>query len=487
MDDLLVLVKGKSASDPQLRAVRKKVKKGTADFNDTAQYSEALSKLIGKNLSANILDIPPDVREELCTELLEYGYTDINELLNDVQISLDEKNGIHIRPQKAAFPAERVQQYVHSLIDPTVDDSTIKRRAKAGSETITKSFHDDYMKKNAAFRSDAGLKCYIVRTAAYKCCEWCSNIAGRYPYDVWEMPEDIFRRHDNCDCRTILENGRERQDVWTKRTWEVPETGPGAESPAVFTEEQAKAIEQRNLQQFRGVKINNSSIDKSEINDIISLRDDNSLYKPVTQEAIDRVPKLDIFDDDEMNKRHQQAAKDLLTEVKRRNDVPVGTEFSIRYDKDMKPLKDEVYRQGKVGSTKFEDLGEPFHVFHNHGSGETFSLTDIQSFVDINNALSITAVGNNGNNYCLSRLPDNKPNAYGFFLRNKSRTTIYSVNDVNISLAKLSDSIEREKLKPVIEKLSDEQKADLARAIISQIYKCLKGGAKYGFKYTEPS
>ncbi|MCR4887917.1 MAG: hypothetical protein K5979_01885 [Ruminococcus sp.] len=131
--------------------------------------------------------------------------------------------------------------------------------------------------------------------------------------------------------------------------------------------------------------------------------------------------------------------------------------------------------------------GEPFHVFHNHGSGETFSLTDIQSFVDINNALSITAVGNNGNNYCLSRLTDNKPNAYGFFLRNKSRTTIYSVNDVNISLAKLSDSIEREKLKPVIEKLSDEQKADLARAIISQIYKCLKGGAKYGFKYTEPS
>ena len=277
MDDLLVLVKGKSASDPLLRAVRKKVQKGTADFNDTAQYSEALSKLIGKNLSANILDIPPDVREELSTELLEYGYTDINELLNDVQISLDEKNGIHIRPQRADFPTERVEQFVHSLIDPTVDDSTIKRRARAGSETITKSFHDDYMKKNAAFRSDAGLKCYIVRTAAYKCCEWCSNIAGRYPYDVWEMPEDIFRRHDNCDCRTILENGRERQDVWTKRTWEVPETGPGAESPAVFTEEQAKAIEQRNLQQFSGVKINNSSIDNSGGSSIIEARELDSL------------------------------------------------------------------------------------------------------------------------------------------------------------------------------------------------------------------
>lgn len=246
MDDLLVLVKGKSASDPQLRAVRKKVRKGTADFNDTAQYSEALSKLIGKNLSANILDIPPDVREELSTELLEYGYTDINELLNDVQISLDDKNGIHIRSQRADFPTERVEQFVHSLIDPTVDDSTIKRRAKAGSETITKSFHDDYMKKNATFRSDAGLKCYIVRTAAYKCCEWCSNIAGRYPYNVDEMPEDVFRRHDNCDCRTILENGRERQDVWTKRTWEVPEVGEGAPTPTVLSPEESERLQAKN-------------------------------------------------------------------------------------------------------------------------------------------------------------------------------------------------------------------------------------------------
>ncbi len=336
MDDLLVLVKGKSASDPQLRAVRKKVRKGTADFNDTAQYSEALSKLIGKNLSANILDIPPDVREKLSTELLEYGYTDINELLNDVQISLDEKNGIHIRPQRADFPTERVEQFVHSLIDPTVDDSTIKRRARAGSETITKSFHDDYMKKNAAFRSDAGLKCYIVRTAAYKCCEWCSNIAGRYPYNVDEMPEDVFRRHDNCDCRTILENGRERQDVWSKRSWEVPETGPGAESPAVFTEEQAKAIEQRNLQQFRGVKINNSSIDNSGGSGIIESRNITSRNLPnglrtapshiLTEAEIESLKKdIASIEADEsvfrFNKGHRTGYDDVLDEIRVKGDI----------------------------------------------------------------------------------------------------------------------------------------------------------------------
>ncbi|MBP5433862.1 hypothetical protein [Ruminococcus sp.] len=246
MNDLVALVESRAASDPQLRALIKRVKKQSADFNDTADYSVRLAQILGKEMSENVLDIPEELREEVATELLKYGYNDLNDVLAEVQGALDEKNGIHIRPQKAAFPAERVQQYVHSLVDPTVADSVIKRRARAGTETITKSYHDDYMQKNASFRNDAGLKCYIVRTAVPKCCEWCSNIAGRYPYNVDEMPEDVFRRHDNCDCKTIFENGKQRQDVWSKRTWEVPETGTGAAEPVRFTPEQAAELQAKN-------------------------------------------------------------------------------------------------------------------------------------------------------------------------------------------------------------------------------------------------
>ena len=110
------------------------------------------------------------------------------------------------------------------------------------------------------------------------------------------MPEDVFRRHDNCDCRTILENGRERQDVWSKRTWEVPETGPGAESPAVFTEEQAKAIEQRNLQQFRGVKINNPSIDNSVRSGIISSRGSGKNSALSDNHSYEKIGEIDFKD-----------------------------------------------------------------------------------------------------------------------------------------------------------------------------------------------
>lgn len=73
------------------------------------------------------------------------------------------------------------------------------------------------------------------------CCEWCSKVAGRYAYG--EEPDDIYRRHDNCGCSVTYENGRKRQDVWSKREWEAPEPGAGAGDPVVLTKEQAKILQ----------------------------------------------------------------------------------------------------------------------------------------------------------------------------------------------------------------------------------------------------
>ena len=108
-----------------------------------------------------------------------------------------------------------------------------------------KVLHDDYMKENAKFRSDAGLKCFINRTTDGNCCKWCSSIAGRYVYG--EEPHDVFRRHDNCGCMTTYENGRQRQNVWSKKSWEVPSLTRRESSPARLSTEQARQLQVRNL------------------------------------------------------------------------------------------------------------------------------------------------------------------------------------------------------------------------------------------------
>ena len=66
-------------------------------------------------------------------------------------------------------------------------------------------------------------------------------MAGRYEY--YSEPKDVYRRHDNCGCSVTYENGRQRQDVWSKRTWEAPEPGAGAGDPVVFTKEQAEKLQ----------------------------------------------------------------------------------------------------------------------------------------------------------------------------------------------------------------------------------------------------
>lgn len=261
----------KLAADPSLRAVVKRIKNGTATLTDSAEYARVLSHILGREVSANIFDL--DDREGIVSQLLRDCYGDVNSIYAQTQTLLDEQAGIHIRPQQPDFPAERVDQFTHSLIDPTVAESVIKRRARAGCETITKSYHDDCIKKNAQFRHDAGLKCYIVRIGT-KCCEWCSDVAGKYEFG--DQPDGIFRRHDNCDCTIIYDGqvlrGKQNADGSRSKTWEeLPNANAADYTPPSLSEEQGRAIEQRNLAQVRGLNINNSSIDNPSGNGIIKL------------------------------------------------------------------------------------------------------------------------------------------------------------------------------------------------------------------------
>ena len=225
--------------DVLLAKLRKKIDSGKADFNDTFLYSDRAGKLLGDIFAQRLPDIPIAEREVLCVELLRDRYTDINALCDAVQRALDKANGLHLKPQRAPFEEARAHLIGHSTADQTVSVETQQRRGRSATATMTRSMHDDRMKAEAKFRSGAGLQCYITRKTDGKCCEWCSAIAGRYEY--YSEPKDVYRRHDNCGCSVTYENGRKRQDVWSKRIWEAPEPGAGAGDPVVFTKEQAVA------------------------------------------------------------------------------------------------------------------------------------------------------------------------------------------------------------------------------------------------------
>ena len=234
----------KIAETPSVQALIDKINAGKATFADTDLYARWAAINLGMCLSDTVCDIDPEDRPAVCRALLFDRYEDINGFLAQVQAELDSRFGIRIGSKKAAFPEERVSTIGHSLADPDKPDEVIRRRARSTS-TVAMSFHDDYMKTNAKHRARLGLKCYITRKTDGKCCAWCTKLAGRYVYG--EEPEDVYHRHDNCGCSVTYENGRERTDVWSKRTWTVdPKTVHGFQ-PTVLTQEQAQALQENAL------------------------------------------------------------------------------------------------------------------------------------------------------------------------------------------------------------------------------------------------
>ncbi len=475
-EDIRAALDRAAATDPQLRSVMKRIREGKATFRDTAAYAQRFSVLLGDVFSAQAEDLSPEEREAVCKALLRGNYDEIGRVFAQVQERIDEENGLHLTAVRPAYPTERVDQLAHSLLDPGVQPETIRRRAQNGAANVSQSFHDDLIAENAKIRSALGLKCYLVRETDGSCCKWCDSLAGRYVYG--SHPGDIFRRHDNCTCTVTYENGRERQDVWSKRTWDArdpKEVMRQAEKPVKLTQEQAERLQENALQRL-------TLAGERDIMNIVA--DPGSIYHEITNQAIDRVPMPDLFEDVKRNRRHQEASKALLREAQK---YAPGVEVSAVYDADMKPIEGFGYVIGKKGHVRIDNPGVPFHAIHNHGSGETLSFTDMRNFVNNPASLSITAVGNTGSVYSLARSENSDSLGYGYFLHNKSKTVIFSANGVNFTLEKIADKHTREDLKPIVDAFSAEQRKALAEAILSQIEKCLRGGAKYGFQYTKIS
>lgn len=248
----------KAESNVKLYVIRKKIENGTATMEDMSEYSNILCKLLGKTLGENISGIPESERAKFCEWLLRNQYEDTNERLATVQRFLDKKQNIHIAAKKPKFPAERVRKAAHSLEDKTVSEEVIQRRAENAVANIANSFHDDYIKENAEFRQNAGLKCHVTRTGASKCCAWCAEVAGRY--EVGKEPADFWRRHDNCSCRMDYENQKVRQRLSGQgKGWKVDSEVQRRQAqriqykPTRFTKEQAKALESKKLSRIKGL------------------------------------------------------------------------------------------------------------------------------------------------------------------------------------------------------------------------------------------
>lgn len=202
------------------------------------------------------------------------------------------------------------------------------------------------------------------------------------------------------------------------------------------------------------------------------INDSNSNYYTITDKAINSVPlvKVDGFTD-EQNYLLQEAHKQLLQKAKTEK---LGVEMSAVYDMDMKQIG-KTRTEHNVGRVGIDNPSEPYIGIHNHGSDETFSISDIEGFIRRNNMRMLTVVGNKGSLYILKK--SDKCDIIGFFdhLSSEKEIPIFKGNTYNEIL----------KSKTFISDLNPEETVALKNIIKQFSLNILKEVENYGVKYLQ--
>lgn len=206
----------------KIRVLLGKVKEGAATFAEAQQYSLEVSRLIGvayeKHISSAVL---PDGRmyyniaSRLIPDTLDENYKAVSDYAVEVLKKLNENARIGLKAKAAEKDADRINGLVN-LASSAEQYDDVSEKLLTAFENFSQSIVDKTIQTNADLHYRAGLTPKIIRKSERKCCEWCANLAGEYDYPT-DMPDDVFRCHENCRCTVEYDPGSgKRQNVHTK-------------------------------------------------------------------------------------------------------------------------------------------------------------------------------------------------------------------------------------------------------------------------------
>lgn len=240
-----------SKSNGHLQSIIKRLESGNANLADVDDFAQATGTVLKKVFEKSITESPKAFTDEqLIAEILGDIFGDnydlINSVAENIQKQLDKVAGIGIKPQRADFPSERIENLAKVTAQKDLTDKTSLSEFTASVENINGSIFTDYVKTNADFRSKAGLKVYVIRSDHSKCCAWCSKLAGKYVYP--DVPKDVWRRHKRCTCEITYVN--EKAGTYDQISYSDVQNGKEIETRKQVTRltpEQARAKEKEVL------------------------------------------------------------------------------------------------------------------------------------------------------------------------------------------------------------------------------------------------
>lgn len=221
-----------------IKNFKKQAQRGKTSYSQANEVAQEIGKILAQSYSDNLSsDILPDGKMyyNIASRVLDPTLRGAYEMVADnaaiVQQIVNEAAGIGIKTIRAQIKQDNIDGIVNRISSEEYFDD-VKWILDAPVRNLVQKAMDDTVQKNADFHAKAGLRPKIIRRSSGHCCEWCNKVAGTYVYP--DVPKDVFRRHDNCDCIVEYYPGDgKKQNVWTKE-WKY--------------EKESDKIEERKLQ-----------------------------------------------------------------------------------------------------------------------------------------------------------------------------------------------------------------------------------------------
>lgn len=200
-----------------------KARDGNLDYNGAndfaIQIGNAMAKAFKLELDSSILpggSMPYDMADTLMRTMLGDGYGLVSTMCEAAQTYTNTAAGLGLKAIRPELDNDRIYGIIKRLAEAEQYDDV----AWILGEPIV-NYHqavvDDSVRINAQFHFSAGLKPQIQRTCVGGCCQWCSDLAGRYDYsEVKNRGNDIYKRHERCRCTlTYMPDKFRRQKMKT--------------------------------------------------------------------------------------------------------------------------------------------------------------------------------------------------------------------------------------------------------------------------------
>lgn len=230
----------------------KKLEKGTATHSEAYKYAGRVGTILTEAYKRNISsDALPEgkmwynIANRVITPTMKQNYDFIAKYVDDVQENLNKKAGIGIKAVTPQLNNDRIKGIVNRISSEDNYDN-ISWILNAPVKTAANSIVDDSVKANSEFHAKAGMQPRIIRKTTGKCCKWCTQVAGIYEYP--NVPKDVYRRHENCDCTVEYDPGDgKRQKVYSKQWKDVDESDKinARKSLDVYNDRNEKEIDKR--------------------------------------------------------------------------------------------------------------------------------------------------------------------------------------------------------------------------------------------------